>query len=81
MVTISEGKLKSLEAVSNEKGVITAAAMDQRGSLQKSIAIHHGTSSRRQAVTTIARCRLRNSEPCAAFDRYQIVRTEGSRCH
>ena len=27
-----------MEAVSNDKGVITAAAMDQRGSLQKSIA-------------------------------------------
>lgn len=38
MVTISEGKLKSLEAVSNQKGVITAAAMDQRGSLRKAIA-------------------------------------------
>ncbi len=38
MVTISEGKLKSLEAVSNKQGVITAAAMDQRGSLRKSIA-------------------------------------------
>lgn len=38
MVTISEGKLKCMEAVSNKEGVITAAAMDQRGSLQKSIA-------------------------------------------
>ena len=42
MMKISEGKLKSLEAVSNEKGVITAAAMDQRGSLQKSIAKERG---------------------------------------
>ena len=46
MVTISEGKLKSLEAVSNEKGVITAAAMDQRGSLQKSIAKAKGVSEK-----------------------------------
>ena len=38
MVTISEGKLRSLEAVSNKEGVITAAAMDQRGSLRKAIA-------------------------------------------
>ena len=30
MITISEGKLKSLENVSNAKGVISAAAMDQR---------------------------------------------------
>ena len=38
MVMILEGKLKSLDNVSNQKGVITAAAMDQRGSLRKSIA-------------------------------------------
>jgi len=42
MVKISQGKLKSLEAVSNAEGVITAAAMDQRGSLQKSIANARG---------------------------------------
>ena len=46
MVTISEGKLKSLEAVSNQKGVITAAAMDQRGSLRKSIAKAKGVSDK-----------------------------------
>ncbi len=44
MVSISEGKLKSLEAVSNKNGVINAAAMDQRGSLQKSIAKAKGVS-------------------------------------
>ena len=49
MVTISEGKLKSLEAVSNDQGVITAAAMDQRGSLQKSIAKAKGVDAK--AVT------------------------------
>ena len=46
MVTISEGKLKSMEAVSNEKGIITAAAMDQRGSLQKSIAKAKGVGEK-----------------------------------
>src|SRR5579871_4780954 len=35
---LSEGKLKHLKALSNNAGVIAAAAMDQRGSLQKSIA-------------------------------------------
>ncbi|MBI3315670.1 MAG: tagatose 1,6-diphosphate aldolase [Candidatus Omnitrophica bacterium] len=44
MVKISKGKLKSLEAVSNKEGVITAAAMDQRGSLRKSIAKAKGVS-------------------------------------
>ena len=46
MITISEGNLKSLEAVSNKKGVISAAAMDQRGSLQKSIAKAKGVSDK-----------------------------------
>ena len=35
---LSEGKIKHLNALSNDKGVIAAAAMDQRGSLRKSIA-------------------------------------------
>ena len=32
---LTPGKLAGLKAVSNERGVIAAAAMDQRGSLQK----------------------------------------------
>lgn len=39
---ISEGKFNGMRAVSNRAGVITAAAMDQRGSLQKSIAKEKG---------------------------------------
>src|SRR5947208_13504232 len=39
---LSEGKLKHLKALSNERGVIAAAAMDQRGSLQKSLASGRG---------------------------------------
>jgi tagatose 1,6-diphosphate aldolase len=46
MIVLSEGKLKSLQNVSNERGVITAAAMDQRGSLQKSIAKARGVSDK-----------------------------------
>jgi tagatose 1,6-diphosphate aldolase len=42
MVKISAGKLKGLEAVSNKNGVIAAAAMDQRGSLKKSLAKEKG---------------------------------------
>ena len=34
---LSEGKLKRMKALSNPAGVIAAAAMDQRGSLQKSL--------------------------------------------
>ncbi len=39
---ISEGKLHRLRAVSNERGVIAAAAMDQRGNLQKALAMARG---------------------------------------
>jgi tagatose 1,6-diphosphate aldolase len=41
---LSEGKIKHLNALSNDKGVIAAAAMDQRGSLRKSIAAAKGVS-------------------------------------
>src|SRR5437899_12571967 len=39
---MSEGKTKHMKALSNQAGVIAAAAMDQRGSLQKSIAAAKG---------------------------------------
>lgn len=39
---LSEGKIKHLNALSNKHGVIAAAAMDQRGSLRKSIASAKG---------------------------------------
>src|SRR5262245_22201064 len=39
---LSEGKLKRMKALSNEHGIIAAAAMDQRGSLQKALATARG---------------------------------------
>jgi tagatose 1,6-diphosphate aldolase len=39
---LSDGKIKHLNALSNKNGVIAAAAMDQRGSLRKSIASGKG---------------------------------------
>ena len=39
---ISPGKLKRLRALSNDRGIIAAAAMDQRGSLQKALATSRG---------------------------------------
>jgi tagatose 1,6-diphosphate aldolase len=39
---LSDGKIKHLNALSNDKGIIAAAAMDQRGSLRKSIAAAKG---------------------------------------
>jgi tagatose 1,6-diphosphate aldolase len=44
-VKMSKVKLKNLQANANRKGVIAAAAMDQRGSLQKSIEKLGGDSS------------------------------------
>jgi tagatose 1,6-diphosphate aldolase len=39
---LSEGKLNHMKALSNDRGIIAAAAMDQRGSLQKSLASARG---------------------------------------
>ncbi len=39
---ITSGKLAGMKAVSNNRGVIAAAAMDQRGSLKKSLAAEKG---------------------------------------
>jgi tagatose 1,6-diphosphate aldolase len=41
-MSITPGKLAGLKAVSDSRGVIAAAAMDQRGSLQKSLAKERG---------------------------------------
>jgi tagatose 1,6-diphosphate aldolase len=43
---LPEGKLRRLQALSNERGVIAAAAMDQRGSLQKSLAAARGVDTK-----------------------------------
>src|SRR5229473_168437 len=43
-MSLSEGKVRHMKALSNKNGVIAAAAMDQRGSLQKSIAGGKGIS-------------------------------------
>lgn len=40
---LTPGKLAGMQAVSNSRGVIAAAAMDQRGSLQKSLAKERGS--------------------------------------
>lgn len=48
-MSLSEGKIKHLKALSNSAGVIAAAAMDQRGSLQKSLASARGVD--KKAIT------------------------------
>jgi tagatose 1,6-diphosphate aldolase len=42
---ITPGKLAGLKSVSNERNVIAAAAMDQRGSLQKSLSKERGSAA------------------------------------
>jgi len=39
---LTPGKLAGMKAVSNDRGVIAAAAMDQRGSLKKALAKESG---------------------------------------
>ena len=43
-MSLSEGKVRHMKALSNQQGVIAAAAMDQRGSLKKAIASAKGIS-------------------------------------
>jgi tagatose 1,6-diphosphate aldolase len=45
-MSISAGKLKHLKALSNDRDVIAAAAMDQRASLQKAIASARGVDQK-----------------------------------
>lgn len=45
-MNLSEGKLRRLKALSNQRGIIAAAAMDQRGSLQKSLAAARGVDAK-----------------------------------
>jgi tagatose 1,6-diphosphate aldolase len=44
-MSISEGKVRHMTALSNKNGIIAAAAMDQRGSLQKAIASGKGIAT------------------------------------
>ena len=45
-MNLSEGKLKRMKALSTPAGIIAAAAMDQRGSLQKSLAAARGVDKK-----------------------------------
>jgi tagatose 1,6-diphosphate aldolase len=48
MSKLTPGKLAGLKAVSDSRGIIAAAAMDQRGSLQKSLAKERGAAANAQ---------------------------------
>ena len=45
-MALSPRKLQHLKALSNKDGIIAAAAMDQRGSLQKSLAAAKGVDQK-----------------------------------
>src|ERR1700729_2899003 len=45
-MALSPGKLKHMKALANKDGIIAAAAMDQRGSLQKSLASAKGVDQK-----------------------------------
>jgi tagatose 1,6-diphosphate aldolase len=49
-MSLSEGKVRHMQALSNKAGVIAAAAMDQRGSLHKSIASARGVPAEQVTV-------------------------------
>ena len=51
---LSEGKLKRMKALSNPAGIIAAAAMDQRGSLQKSLGQAKGVGQAEISDETMA---------------------------
>ena len=51
MTTLTKNKREHLEKLANKNGVIAAAAMDQRGSLQKSIAKAKGVDSNEITAT------------------------------
>ena len=50
---LTPGKIKGMEAVSDSRGVIAAAAMDQRGSLQNSIAKDKGVDKKEVSAKMI----------------------------
>jgi tagatose 1,6-diphosphate aldolase len=54
MTKLSKGKLERLDALSTEAGIIAALAMDQRGSLQKAIAVAQGVETASIAAEQIA---------------------------
>ena len=66
---ITQGKLKGLEALSDSKGIIRAAAMDQRGSLLKAIAKAKGGDPKGVTSAMLSEFKVAVSKvltPCAS---------------
>ena len=62
-VKITRGKFNGITALADQNGIIAAAAMDQRGSLKKSIAKARGSDATGDDLvqTRSMACRLRRS--------------------
>jgi tagatose 1,6-diphosphate aldolase len=57
-VELSKGKIKHLKALSDKNGVIAAAAMDQRGSLRKSIGAARGVPQEQVSADDMAEFKI-----------------------
>ena len=64
-MAISPGKLQHLKALSNNEGIIAAAAMDQRGSLQKSLASAKGVDQKAITYEMMSEFKVAALEPPA----------------
>ena len=53
---LTPGKLAGIKNVSNERGVIAAAAMDQRGSLKKALGTYATDEGLKSSRSTSPRC-------------------------
>ena len=61
---LTPGKLSGMKRVSNERGVIAAAAMDQRGSLSKALAAEKGGGVPDTTLEEFKNWSPRCSPPC-----------------
>src|SRR5262245_64448034 len=53
-MSLSEGKLRRMTAIANDRGIIAAAAMDHRGALKKALAAARGVDMRELSPEVIS---------------------------
>ena len=81
-VTMTRGKFEGITACANERGIIAAAAMDQRGSLKKAIAKARGEGGQATAddmtafKTAVAKILTRHASAIPASASLTIVSDE-----
>ena len=68
---LTPGKLAGMKGVSDKRGVIAAAAMDQRGSLQKALAKEKDEAQRQRLIRGLLGCNgLSDTEQLEALEAY-----------